>query len=229
MSQEIDKTKPVYIRSVVITDVSHYVLCRTLVGREFFNFTKCAWEDELTVPCLWSHFDSLRKKAFQVGFKQVIEIEPNFTTPHSVQYVVAKYTAQMGPVPTYLNMCVKNKVYTWQATRFFYRNEHEARVAVNNLLLSTEVKTMEKPLEVKVSPPKVKMKIKKVRPPSEIRKLEKEIIETVKKKRLASIALAEENSDPYLRKQHANDVRTHEQTLKTLKARFPKWVFTWER
>ena len=84
-------------------------------------------------------------------------------------------------------------------------------------------------VEAKVSPPKVKTKVKKVRPPSEIRKLEKEIIETVKKKRLASIALAEGNSDPYLRKQHANDVRTHEQTLKTLKARFPKWVFTWER
>jgi len=92
-----------------------------------------------------------------------------------------------------------------------------------------EVEPTEKSTETKVSPPKVKTKVKKVRPPSEIRKLEKEIIETVKKKRLVSIALAEGNSDPYLRKQHANDVRTHEQTLKTLKARFPKWVFTWER
>lgn len=225
MSWTIYKDQTVYIRSVVITDVSHYVLCRTLVGREFFNFTKCAWEDELTVPCLWLSFDSLRKKTFEVGFRQVIEIEPNFTTPHSIQYVVAKYTAQTGSIPMYLNMCVKSKVYSWQSDRFFYRNEHEARIAVNNLLLSTEVKTMEKPLEAKVSPPKVK----KVRPPSEIRKLEKEIIETVKKKRLASIALAEGNSDPYLRKQHANDVKTYEQTLKTLKARFPKWVFTWER
>jgi len=219
MSWTIYKDQTVYIRSVVITDVSHYVLCRTLVGREFFNFTKCTWEDELTVSCLWSHFDSLRKKAFQVGFKQVIEIEPNFTTPHSIQYVVTKYTAQTGSIPMYLNMCVKSKVYSWQATRFFYRNEHEARVAVNNLLLSTEVKTMEKPFEVKVSPTKTK-KAKKKRPPSVMRAFKKEVIQTIKQRRLTCISLAEETSiHECIRNDHVRDAKKYEAQLRKLGAK----------
>ena len=113
--------------------------------------------------------------------------------------------------------------------RFFYRNEHEAKVAVNNLLLSTEVKTMEKPLEVKVSPTKTK-KAKKKRPPSVMRAFKKEVIQTIKRRRLTCISLAEETSiHECTRNDHVRDAKKYEAQLKKLGARFPKWKYSWER
>ena len=229
MSWTIYKDQTVYIRSVVITDVSHYVLCRTLVGREFFNFRKHVWEDELTVDCLWLSFEQLLIKTFEVGFKEVLEIDAHYVGVMSVQYAVTRYKALIGIVPTYLNMCVKSKSYSWQSAMFLYRNEHEARVAVNNLLLGTETKTTEKPTEKKPSPPKVK-KPKKARPPSVIRAFKKKVVQTVKERRLTCISLAEEWSiHECIRNDHVRDAKKYEAQLKKLGARFPKWIFTWER
>ena len=230
MSQEIDKTKPVYARFKVVNGVPHYVLCvDPLVDTHVFSFELNDWTDKVTMSNVYIHLETLLVKAFAAGFKQVIEVRAAQTIDDKIMYLIKKYTEENSiQNPVYL-FADDNKKLKWRFWGFWFKTQSEALIAVNNLFPFAEVEPTEKSTETKVSPPKVKTKVKKVRPPSEIRKLEKEIIETVKKKRLASIALAEGNSDPYLRKQHANDVKTHEQTLKTLKARFPKWALTWER
>lgn len=228
MSQEIDKTKPAYVRFKVVNGVPYYVLCiDPLVDTHVFSFELDGWTDEVTMSNMHTHLETLLVGAFTVGFKQVIEIVADQTIDDRIMYIVKKYTEKDGvqcKVPVYL-FTDNDKMPKWGFLGFWFRTQSEALIAVNSLFSFAEVESTEKSTEVKVPP----VKVKKVRPPSETRKLEKEIIETVKKKRLASIALAEGNSDPYLRRSHANDVRAYELTLKTLKARFPKWVFTWER
>ena len=226
MSQEIDKTKPAYVRFKVVNGVPYYVLCiDPLVDTHVFSFELNDWTDKVTMSNVHIHLETLLVGAFSAGFKQVIEVVADQTTDDSIRYIVKKYTEEDGVQdPVYLFTDNKKKS-NWRFFRFWFKTQSEALIAVNSLFQFAEVEFTEKSTEVKVP----SVKVKKVRPPSETRKLEKEIIETVKKKRLASIALAEGNSDPYLRRSHANDVRAYELTLKTLKARFPKWVFTWER
>lgn len=227
---KVNKDQTVYALPKVVNGVAHYVLCEdALTNTHVFSFKTGDWTDNLTTSDVYLHLETLLVKAFKTGFKEVVEIVADQTTDDSIRFVVKKYTEKRGiDFPMYLFVDFENKEYKWLDLRFWYKTEIKAIAAVDNYPDYRKMRLTESVVEAKTSPPKIK-KPKKARPPSETRRLEKEIIETVKKKRLASIALAEENADPYLRKQHANDVKTHEQTLKTLKARFPKWVFTWER
>ena len=219
MSSRTNKTEPAYVRSILINGSTRYMLSEFNTGGEVFNFTSGSWERGLNVSNTYVYVDTVLDRAFQAGFKEVIEVKAYASSGSDVWYAVKKHTEQAYGVTLGLDSDTGH--YKWGVPNFHFTSEYNALTALDSILAQSATAIPETVVPI--------VKAKKVRPPSETRKLEKEIIETVKKKRLASIALAEENADPYLRKQHANDVKTHEQTLKTLKARFPKWVLTWER
>ena len=219
MSNRTNKTEPAYVRSILINGSTRYMLSEFNTGGEVFNFTSGSWEKGLNVSNTYVYVGTVLDRAFQAGFKEVIEVKAYASSGSDVWYAVKKHTEQMYKIT--LGIDSDTGHYKWGVSNFHFTSEYNALTALDSILAQSATAVPETVVPI--------VKAKKVRPPSETRKLEKEIIETVKKKRLASIALAEGNSDPYLRKQHANDVRTYEQTLRALKARFLKWVFTWER
>jgi len=227
---KVNKDQTVYALPKVVNGVAHYVLCEdALTNTHVFSFKTGDWTDNLTTSDVYLHLETLLVKAFKAGFKEVVEIVADRTTDDSIRFVVKKYTEKRGiDFPMYLFVDFENKEYKWLDLRFWYKTENEAVTAVNDYPGYRKMRLTESVVEAKASPSKVK-KPKKARPPSETRKLEKEIIETVKKRRLACISLAESAEDPSLRSTHAQKVVMLEQTLKALKARFPKWVLTWER
>jgi len=227
---KVNKDRPVYIRVKMVNGATYYVLCNYFLGdTNFFNFALGTWECNLAKVHLCLDLKNVIAAALEAGFKEVIEVSAFRLTDDSIQYLVKKYNEKRGvDFPMYLFVDFENREYKWLDLRFWYKTENEAVTAVNDYPGYRKMRLTESVVEAKASPSKVK-KPKKARPPSETRKLEKEIIETVKKRRLACISLAESAEDPSLRSTHAQKVVMLEQTLKALKARFPKWVLTWER
>lgn len=219
-----------------------YLLCKgyRTENEVFYDPATLCWDESIGSVSSASSTDEVLRTANNLGIKQVIEVYPWIKSEELAwnvrRYILGEPTDAPIRQDIFLSK-LKPRCWAEAHKRGHFRSEYEALAALK-VMCDAEDKDLERNLaetselkeyaedNTELQEPH---KAKKVRPPSETRKLEKEIIETVKKKRLASIALAEENADLYLRKQHANDVRTHEQTLKTLKARFPKWVFTWER
>lgn len=144
-------------------------------------------------------------------------------------YLIKKYTEENSiQNPVYL-FADDNKKPKWRFWGFWFKTQSEALIAVNNLFPFAEVEPIEKSTEVKVSPTKTK-KAKKKRPPSVMRAFKKEVIQTIKQRRLTCISLAEETSiHEILRDGHVRDAKKYEAQLKKLGARFPKWKYSWER
>lgn len=63
----------------------------------------------------------------------------------------------------------------------------------------------------------------------EMAALKRQIVANIKQRRNTCISLAEEAVSDILRQDHVRDVAKYEATLRALKARFPKWVYSWER
>ena len=219
---QIDKTKPVYARFKVVNGVPHYVLCvDPLVDTHVFSFELNDWTDKVTMSNVYIHLETLLVKAFAAGFKQVIEVRADQTIDDKIMYLIKKYTKESGIQNSVYLSTDDDKKSNWSFLCSWYRTQSEALIAVNSLFKFAET-------EVKVSPAKTK-KAKKKRPPSVMRAFKKEVIQTIKQRRLTCISLAEETSiHEILRDGHVRDAKKYEAQLKKLGARFPKWKYSWE-
>lgn len=231
MSRKIDKKEPVYVRVKMVNGFPHYVLCQHLLGSTcFFNSELNVWVDNLAKSDTYLDVKKLISASLKAGFKQVIEVSAFRLTDDSIQYLVKSYTEERGvEFPAYLFVNFENKQYKWCDLRFWYKTEEEAITAVNEYPNYRKMPLTQSIVEGKVSPAKTK-KVKKKRPPSVMRAFKKEVIQTIKQRRLTCISLAEESSiHECIRNDHVRDAKKYEAQLKKLGARFPKWKYSWER